>query len=621
MTTRAYITALGAFLPGEPVPNDAMEALLGLVFGKPSRARTRVLSNNKIETRHYALDAQGKATSSIHAMAAAACRQALDRAVGSEAAARKVQYLAAASSLDDLFLPGLASMVHGELKCEPCEIASFSGVCCSGMAALSAAAAQLKSGLKTNALVTASEFPSRHFRAEKFESQDSVKAGGGPDMDAEFLRWMLSDGAGAAYLSSQPASRGLSLEIEWLDMRSYADRFEACMYAGAEKGSDGKFSGLWGDYQSYEAAVAGGAFSLRQDFKILDNIVKIGVQRYLELLSSGRIDPNEFDYFACHYSSHHFKGQIVELLEKAEAAIPESKWFSNLSSKGNTGSASIFIMLEELMYSGRLKAGQKVLCMVPESGRFTVSFMMLKVVEAALSAASAAAPPATPAKADPTLKAELLRQLGATWLDFEARLGSVPFVKRISDGTLALADYQDYLLNVRQQVVEGSRWITRAASNLSGEGLDVRSLFIMHAKDEHLDYKLLEENYASTGGDRAVIRAGRKNLGSEALSAFMFQRASEPNPFDLLGSMFIIEGLGSRMASHYGRQIRDQLKLQDAQVSFILYHGDNDPEHIKRLDQAIDMMPLTPELLERTVKTARVTARLYLLQLEEIGNF
>ena len=42
-------------------------------------------------------------------------------------------------------------------------------------------------------------------------------------------------------------------------------------------------------------------------------------------------------------------------MEKGGAAISEEKWFSNLTSKGNTGAASIYIMLEELMYSGNLK--------------------------------------------------------------------------------------------------------------------------------------------------------------------------------------------------------------------------------------------------------------------------
>jgi 3-oxoacyl-[acyl-carrier-protein] synthase-3 len=61
-------------------------------------------------------------------------------------------------------------------------------------------------------------------------------------------------------------------------------------------------------------------------------------------------------------------------------SIPLERWFSNLATKGNTGSASIYIMLEELFHSGRLKRGDTILCMIPESGRFSVAYMHLTVV-------------------------------------------------------------------------------------------------------------------------------------------------------------------------------------------------------------------------------------------------
>ncbi len=60
--------------------------------------------------------------------------------------------------------------------------------------------------------------------------------------------------------------------------------------------------------------------------------------------------------------------------------VPYEKWFTNLADKGNTGSASIYVMLEELFHSGRLCSGEKILCYIPESGRFSVAYMLLSVV-------------------------------------------------------------------------------------------------------------------------------------------------------------------------------------------------------------------------------------------------
>ena len=53
------------------------------------------------------------------------------------------------------------------------------------------------------------------------------------------------------------------------------------------------------------------------------------------------------------------------------------RWFSNLHEKGNTGSASIFIILDELFRSGRLRKGDRLLLFVPESGRFSMCYALL----------------------------------------------------------------------------------------------------------------------------------------------------------------------------------------------------------------------------------------------------
>ena len=71
---------------------------------------------------------------------------------------------------------------------------------------------------------------------------------------------------------------------------------------------------------------------------------------------------------------------MIKLLRQSGAMIDENKWFTNLYTKGNTGAASIFIMLEELYREGGLKKGEKILCHVPESGRSINGLMLLEVV-------------------------------------------------------------------------------------------------------------------------------------------------------------------------------------------------------------------------------------------------
>ena len=345
-----------------------------------------------------------------------------------------------------------------------------------------------------------------------------------------------------------------------------------------------------------------------------------GVEEYIGLVRKGRIEPKEIDHLLVHYSSEYFRSDIVRLMSEAGLMIPEERWFTNLRTKGNTGAASIFIMLEEAFNGGRFAPGDRILLMVPESGRFSVSFVHLTCVRGADNADEP-----LPTKAASPIRANrasdwLLEELALVWAGFETQLSRVPIVKRIETGTASLEDYRSLLYNLRQQVLEGARWITRAASNLTVEYTDLRAEFIEHAAEEQRDFRMLEDDYVAVGGRREDIQSGTKNSGSEALSAFMFNQANRENPFDLLGAMYIIEGLGANKATHWVEQLRDQLELDEGQVRFITYHGGADEEHTEKMFEILRSDLITPEIAQRIVHTARVVGRLYALQLEEIEN-
>jgi 3-oxoacyl-[acyl-carrier-protein] synthase-3 len=160
--------------------------------------------------------------------------------------------------------------------------------------------------------------------------------------------------------------------------------------------------------------------------------------------------------------------------------------------------------------------------------------------------------------------------------------------------------------------------MSRAASNIDEHHFELRSALLRHALTEHRDYRLLEEDYVATGGAAEAVRNGQKNIGSEALSAWMFHEASRPNPFGLLGAMWIIEGLGSVKAREWGERVKEALSLPDDAVRFLLYHGENDAEHMEEFKRMLAMVLPDERVSARIVRTAQVTARLYALQIEEI---
>lgn len=371
-TVTPYITHTGAFLPGPPIGVDEVEDVLGMVEGKPSRLKRRILQANGIETRHYAIDRDHRTTHSNEDMATEAATRCL---AGSGVRPRDIGMLACATSQGDYVLPGFASMVQGRLGIPEVELLSTHGICSCGSMALKAAVNGIRLGEHDSALVVSSELASRLLKHTRYEA-----AGGYDDVDlqSEFLRWMLSDGAGAFLVESRP--RGRSLRVDWIRSFSHADAFPVCMEIGRPSNRDD--SRTWLDYPSFAEAEASGALLIRQDLRLLDNILRLGVDGALRLIEEGVLDIHGVDHFLCHYSSHHFRGRVYRLLEMADALIPEEKWYTNLYTRGNTGCASIFIMLDEFLRDGRATVGDRILCMVPESGRFNTAYFQLTVVEA-----------------------------------------------------------------------------------------------------------------------------------------------------------------------------------------------------------------------------------------------
>lgn len=382
MNKHVYINDIKSFLPNKGVSNEQMEVILGQVGSRPSRSRKMILRSNKIIKRYYAIDQKtGKITHSNAQLTAVAIRKLNNDNFD----INNIDLLACGTSIPDQLLPNHASMVHGELAIPSCETIATSGICLSGTMSLKYAYMSVLSGLTNNAVATGSENASAMMRAKNFQNEISKKVDDlqhQPELafEKDFLRWMLSDGAGAALMTDQPNKQGISLKVDWIKQKSYANEQKACMYAGAEKQQDGRLKG-WLEH-SQEECLNLSLFSIKQDVKLLnEHIINYTVTKPLqELVEQGDVVADEIDFFIPHYSSGYFRDKVYAGMVEAGCDIPQSKWFTNLATNGNTGSASIYIMLAELFHSGDLQVGDKLLCYIPESGRFSTAFMKFTVV-------------------------------------------------------------------------------------------------------------------------------------------------------------------------------------------------------------------------------------------------
>jgi 3-oxoacyl-[acyl-carrier-protein] synthase-3 len=233
-------------------------------------------------------------------------------------------------------------------------------------------------------VAVASELASLGLHARNFDDEyesNRQQLEGRPELafEKDFLRWMLSDGAGAVLLESAPRAT-LSLRVDWIELSSAAHELPACMYCGAEKNDDGSLSG-WQLFNSQDRATRS-VFSVKQDVRLLnEHVVRSTLTQPLAALIEKRgLRQRRIDWFLPHMSSNYFAHPIERSLAEVGLDIPRERWFTNLTEKGNTGSASPYIMLDELFRSGRLKRGDTLLMFAPESGRFSSGFVFMEAV-------------------------------------------------------------------------------------------------------------------------------------------------------------------------------------------------------------------------------------------------
>jgi 3-oxoacyl-[acyl-carrier-protein] synthase-3 len=357
-----------------------MEEYLGLINGDKSRSKAMVLRSNKIKQRYYALTKGGKSTHTNADLTALAVKNLF---TDNPNEIKDVDLLCCGTSSPDQMMPSHGVMVHGELpEMNSIEVITPSGNCCAGMHSLKYAYMSLQLNDKKKAICTGSERTSILLRSVNYEDeiQELNKLQDLPCLafEKDFLRWMLSDGAGAFMLENQPSREGVSLEINWMESVSFANEEETCMYMGSEKMENGDLKGF-AEFTPQESATKS-IFSMKQDARQLDGkIVELSFKKIPEIFKKHNLSSEQINYFLVHMSSYYFENKIAQHWDDLNMPMPKEKWFTNLDTKGNVGAGSIYLMVDELFHSGKLKKGEKIFIAVPESARFSYVYCLLTV--------------------------------------------------------------------------------------------------------------------------------------------------------------------------------------------------------------------------------------------------
>ncbi|QDU77502.1 3-oxoacyl-[acyl-carrier-protein] synthase 3 [Bremerella volcania] len=354
-----FITATGSFLPGPTISNEEIHEYLGVLDGESQVAQS-VLKMNGIVSRHYALDQRQQATHDVYDLAKLAAKTCL-----SEASPRRpVTFLSAGSTYAPLSGPGIASIIHSRLGADgvldrSLELSSHGGICTSASAALVAAVRAVKLGEHESALSIGAEHASEILKAsairpidDRAEHADIRKS---QWFMSVFLRFMLSDGSGAVLLESEPRADGLSFRVDWTHSMSFAHHAPLCM-------------------------------KLENANRLLSQDVGI-LTRYLyqfagEFVASALEKNNEqlgaYRMILPHMSSYFFRRKMEKTMQKftSNPSVTVPYW-TNLATAGNTGTASIYVMLDEFVRQHEIMSGDRLLLFIPESGQFNFVLVSL----------------------------------------------------------------------------------------------------------------------------------------------------------------------------------------------------------------------------------------------------
>lgn len=330
----AVIIGTGSYVPPEVITNDDLVARFGV-----DTDDAWIRSRTGVQARRFAAEGVGTA-----ALGAEAARRALD-AAGLQP--WDVDLIVAATLSPDRAFPGIGVQIQ-ELLGIPDDVRGSFTPCldvrnqCSGfLYALSHAVAVVRAGMAERVLVVGAEV---HSSALDLTTRGRAVAS------------LFGDGAGAVVVAASDGDAGFRDIVLGADGRYVEALCQDVWNIGNKPfiARDGEGNGVIPPAQMY--AHMNGPL-----------VFKHAVQRMMDALhqvcAASSTELADVDLFLFHQANLRINTQVQQLLE-----IPEHKVLHNIQRYGNTTAATIPLLLDEAVRTGRLEAGHKVAMVAFGSG-------------------------------------------------------------------------------------------------------------------------------------------------------------------------------------------------------------------------------------------------------------
>lgn len=351
-----YVSGIGSFSPGEPVPFDQIEDVLGSITKAPpqlvkriNRIRSLMKRMLGIEYSHYAWDTKTQSLTETNAtMAAKASRKALAQA-GLEAA--EIDLLVYAGVFYDYMCPPTSVFVQEELNISYCAEISIHSNCTSIYKAIQIAADAVANGRYDRALIVTSQLSSPLLLADYF-NQDVITE------EQAILRWFLSDGAGAMVVTADPPPEPCLRVL---------DTYLESVGVGIEPSMHMLIGGARSDPKEI---IEQGWHHLSQDLKVVAELaIKLGAPGVKRMLDSWDMDLSKVRCFFLNVPTKHMMNEAIKSIRKV-MEMPNLSFYTKLGTRGYPGPPAILIALDEYLKENSLDAGDQLVSFVTESSKW-----------------------------------------------------------------------------------------------------------------------------------------------------------------------------------------------------------------------------------------------------------
>jgi 3-oxoacyl-[acyl-carrier-protein] synthase-3 len=361
------IAGTGSFLPGSPVSIDEADSILGELTGAPpkiiawlQRMKSMMKEMLEVENYYYAIDPVTRQNTEDNiTMSVKAAKKALEMA-GLQAG--EIDFIAYGSAHQDQ-MPTASVRIQEALGIEACGEISIHANCTSAYKAFLVACDFIKSGRYKNALVLSSGISSSMLRAEYYNHSLVRK-------EELFLRYFLSDGAGAVVLQADPSGNN-GLYVENVYMESAGGKKPSAMkdqrpayWMNPREEYEKGYHHLSQMFQS----------ELRQNFHESDGSVFLnGLKRMFKIYP---VNLSRLRYFQINFPSKHIAELIMD--ECASIGIPRETLYTKMSGMGYAGPPMVFICLDKIFREEPLVKGDLILSFVTEVSKFMQAGFMLE---------------------------------------------------------------------------------------------------------------------------------------------------------------------------------------------------------------------------------------------------